>query len=526
MTKPAWFSLPVYASVLGIVATGAGMSMVQEQQEAGKDKAPSTQKYDLARAKFYGPDSCAGCHSPPAKFSTDFVQLNEYETWFQKDKHSLAYKILEDDRAQRMGKILHMAPTKSAACLNCHAMNFPEDRQGDQFSIKNGVTCDGCHGPAQHWFGEHTQKSWRLKPGPEKEEMGMVDVRDPLKRARLCLSCHLGNVAEGKVVTHEMYAAGHPPLPGVDVATFSRILPQHWRDLKDIPFLNKPKLEKLPKGIPDDQALKAKLNELYHLESAAFEQTKMETIGGLAAFEESMLLVANIAEGKAEKLKVRWPELAQFDCYACHHELKTPSWRQQRGYAGPPGRPQLRPWPTTLVRLGIRHAAGSDDASFLKATLAFEGGLKELEMAFNRQPFGQASEVAALARKLASTADRLRTQALAKKLDGNSSRLLLHDLVSLKGPVLYDFDSARQISWAFERMSVEADAKLAGDTQIVERLKELRRDLKLDLYAGKVPIESQLAEGLRRLNEYDPDRFARNLAVLKKRVDTLLPREK
>jgi hypothetical protein len=30
----------------------------------------------------------------------------------------------------------------------------------------------------------------------------------------------------------------------------------------------------------------------------------------------------------------RWPELAMAhsDCYACHHDLQSPSWRQARGY--------------------------------------------------------------------------------------------------------------------------------------------------------------------------------------------------
>jgi hypothetical protein len=500
---------------LGIVAAGAGLSMVQE-------KAAPAQTYDLAKAKFYGPDSCAGCHSPPAKFPTDFVQLNEYETWSQKDKHSLAYKVLEDRRARDMGKILKITPAKSDACLNCHAMNFPEDRQGDQFSIKNGVTCDGCHGPAQHWFGEHTQKSWRLKSGSEKEAMGMADVRDPLKRTRLCLSCHLGSVAEGKVVTHGMYAAGHPPLPGVDVATFSRLLPQHWRDLKDVPFLKNPKLEKLPKGIPEEKTLRTKLKDLYHLDAAAFEQTRMEAISGLATFQESMRLTADIAEGKADKLKLGWPELAQFDCYACHHELKTPSWRQQRGYTGPPGRPQLRPWPTVLVRLGIVHAAGTDEP-FLKLKQPFEASLKDLEKAFHSQPFGAAPEVAARARKLAALTDQLLNAALAKKFDLSSARLLLHDLITFDGPVIYDFDSARQISWAFQRISGEADAKLAQDTQIAEIVKELKRDLKLDLYTGRAPIEGGLVEGLKRLNEYNPEQFGKKLEALRNRVKALVP---
>ena len=30
------------------------------------------------------------------------------------------------------------------------------------------------------------------------------------------------------MVTHEMYAAGHPPLPGFEIATFCSQMPPHW----------------------------------------------------------------------------------------------------------------------------------------------------------------------------------------------------------------------------------------------------------------------------------------------------------
>ena len=39
-------------------------------------------------------------------------------------------------------------------------------------------------------------------------------------RAKLCSACHVGNVEDGKLVTHEMYAAGHPPLPGIEIVAF------------------------------------------------------------------------------------------------------------------------------------------------------------------------------------------------------------------------------------------------------------------------------------------------------------------
>ena len=47
-------------------------------------------------------------------------------------------------------------------------------------------------------------------------------MRNPARRAERCTSCHVGSESEGRFVTHEMYAAGHPPLPPVEVMAFSR----------------------------------------------------------------------------------------------------------------------------------------------------------------------------------------------------------------------------------------------------------------------------------------------------------------
>ena len=61
----------------------------------------------------------------------------------------------------------------------------------------------------------------------------MTDLWDPVKRATKCASCHIGNPGEQKVVTHAMYAAGHPPLPGLETATFSDAMPRHWEYLRE-----------------------------------------------------------------------------------------------------------------------------------------------------------------------------------------------------------------------------------------------------------------------------------------------------
>ena len=61
----------------------------------------------------------------------------------------------------------------------------------------------------------------------------MIDVRNPVRRAEQCFSCHIGNVEEGKLVTHAMYAAGHPPLPSIEIESFAKQMPRHWRYLDE-----------------------------------------------------------------------------------------------------------------------------------------------------------------------------------------------------------------------------------------------------------------------------------------------------
>src|SRR5213076_1317723 len=54
------------------------------------------------------------------------------------------------------------------------------------------------------------------------------NLRDPAVRGQFCATCHVGSAADGRVVTHEMYAAGHPPLPPFELGTFMECQPKHW----------------------------------------------------------------------------------------------------------------------------------------------------------------------------------------------------------------------------------------------------------------------------------------------------------
>src|SRR5262249_19882712 len=83
-----------------------------------------------------------------------------------------------------------------------------------------------------------------------------------------------------------------------------------------------------------------------------------------------------------------WPQLmmGQADCYACHHELVRHSWRQVRGYTGPPGRPQVQSWPQALGKLGI--GIDGDDARG-----QFGKQLEAVHAAYNSRPFGDPAQL-------------------------------------------------------------------------------------------------------------------------------------
>jgi hypothetical protein len=451
------------------------------------------QQPDEVPIKYLGANYCARCHTDKGQDSNEYVLLNEYKTWHDKDKHSQAYQKLEGARAQRMGELLKINVTKDDRCLNCHAANVPKDLRYEpmdpndkrRFNIKDGVSCDACHGPSLKWIGPHSIDTWRKVPMEKKEALGMRDVRDPVKRSKLCISCHVGNVAEGKVVTHDMYAAGHPPLPSFEIANFSAEMPRHWRYQKE---------------------KSAAIQKLLKVDPAEHEQTKLAVIGNAMALRATADLLAHQAKlgARAEESKPRWPELAQFDCYACHHELKTPSWRQERGYTGRPGRPPMRTWPLSTALLAIHYADNGDRGELARQ---FNAKRKELDGVLDARPFGKAADVVPAATDLVQSSEGLVSKLLKQKYDQAGSLRLLRHLTDLAAKGIPDYDAARQMAWTFKVIYGELDPKPANHAKVQETLKALGSELQLDLPSGTgKDITGTLAYSLQRLNDYQPSR--------------------
>ena len=196
--------------------------------------------------------------------------------------------------------------------------------------------------------------------------------------------------------------AGHPPLPGFELASFTEQLPKHWRefDTKD---------PKIREQYLDNNE---KTGDIYHKATYKLEnlhQTNSSLIAALVSFSENVKLATALAnpETVTPVTKPNWPELAQFECYSCHHDLQDKSWRQRRALHGAPGRPLLRGLPIPLTVIAVKQAGGDEkkfqelwapvekllDAQafghrdhWIKATGPLTTWLDELALALERKP--------------------------------------------------------------------------------------------------------------------------------------------
>jgi len=177
--------------------------------------------------KSLGVATCASslCHGAVEPWKDSHVLQTEYFTWSRMDKHARAYSVLTNTRSQEIARKLGLKEPahRSALCLDCHAHNVPQQRRGEHFVLSDGITCEGCHGPAEGWIKSHVEQG---ATHADNLARGMYPISDDVERARLCLSCHFGN--RQKFVTHKMMAAGHPRM-SFELDTFTSIEPAHFK---------------------------------------------------------------------------------------------------------------------------------------------------------------------------------------------------------------------------------------------------------------------------------------------------------
>jgi hypothetical protein len=404
-----------------------------------------------------------------------------YDIWKKRDPHAVAAANIDpktNTLAARMADSLGYDVSRKPECLVCHAVDTTPN---DPLAIKGffwqlGVGCEACHGVAEKWFGPHTLPSWHEKLPDEKETLGLVDLRDPAKRAAKCSSCHVGNVTEGKFVTHEMYAAGHPPLLPFEPVTFGRDQPAHWRVPKNVPYIQE---------LSDEKA-----KQLFHAAKDEDYITRSLAVGAVVNLRETARTLEKAAKDLPDGAIL---DFAHFDCFACHHELVTPSQRQARGYTGIPGRPTVRALPTELVDAVLgqlppdRRRQLNDD-------------VRQLRSAYDAHPFGQAKSIAVAAGQLVANCDQWLKDLEAVKYDDAGKRQLISAIMVGKDMDLWDYDTAQQFAWAAR---VLKSYKSAGD-----EWNALRRHALLDAGLGETrKVESSLKQRLKLRYEFDPNAF-------------------
>lgn len=325
----------ILSLAVGLIALLPALAWVDRRAEC-PEPPPLKQSFKRweqeANLKVQGVGSCAAaaCHGGPERGKKG----SEYTTYADYDPHAKAFRVLYNAESKRMHEIMsdafpEMRKYKSAStnplCLKCHGAgpNVDERYQAD------GVGCERCHGPAEKWRTTHYLDDF------DRTTPGFVDMRcDFAARAFACMKCHVGEAAQE--VDHVLIAAGHPRLR-FEYGAYYANYPRHWAPIgeKEID----PSFE-------------------------AFQWALGQLITARAALD---LLVARASDDPAREKN--WPEFAEFDCTACHHDLKRQSPRQDY-YVGQADRgiiPRSRrvgqlPWGTwyyPLLPVLQRHVIGA-----------------------------------------------------------------------------------------------------------------------------------------------------------------------
>ena len=373
--------------------------------------------------RYTGADLCVKCHRSE---QGEWCDVATTAAW-RHDAHSRSHEALSSDneRTRAMEVALGIKAAATASCVACHTHPVDEPAVDEETAVLHaGISCETCHGAGSGYLDPHMQKSWRFLSSAEKQAFGMHDLRNPVAKANNCLSCHLGEVATDRVITHQMYAAGHPPLPAFEMEAFSAGMGRHWKRVWE--------------KSPQIQELAAKAG--YATEGSS--ELERSLVGSLVALQESVHLARDYAAAAETNAKDRpWPELAVYDCQACHHVLAVPSWRQEAGYGQlVPGRPSLVRWPRGLAAVAFEQAGMATDVDAL---------LSPVVGVLNSRPFGTADGLRRVAEDSGREIDQA-IEALARwrrdETLADRERVAIEQILAA-GQNVGDFESARLLAW-------------------------------------------------------------------------------
>ena len=418
---------------------------------------------DSTKPLFVGAAGCsaASCHGGRE------ILGGEYTHWATHDSaHRRAYNVLLSDVSRTMAtKLGIVAAHKETRCLACHSMDAGATNSdstvavhaasvhGPRFAIEFGVACESCHGAAGQWLARHTERSWKNLSDHQKSEFGFRNLRSLAERADACIACHVGSPRA--TVDHDLIAAGHPRL-NFELSAYHAMLPKHWNESAA--------LRQQP-----DQELKlwmlGQVNSAKAVADIAFNRAEAE----MSAKREPGLSQHVI------------PDLAEFDCHACHHDLAERTWRGRLFASKNIGEPQWGSWsiaPATWL------ARQSKPVLKLDLSAAANSLSQWTQLMQNSKLRGvQASELATVAGKTRTDLSAWSRMLESSHCDADQAQLFLRQLLATES------DAAFAITW--EGQTQRYLALIAAHQSL--------RDLSFDTSAS--PSQSVSANSLTELQK-------------------------
>ncbi|MCC6510213.1 MAG: hypothetical protein IT423_13995 [Pirellulaceae bacterium] len=474
---------------------------------------------------------CGFCHYEAGnEFASRLSELSrfiELKLWLEKDKHAIARQRIEpipteqqaghlaDLRAkmatasqqaisipdywlgpsnalsaricQQLGKNVNTPDGYQwfcESCLTCHGGYEVQKSVANQGNKPKppGISCSYCHQEANgntQWIDLHagltTTDKWRALTPQQKATVGMRDLTPARDQAELCFQCHIGNIDKGMFVTHEMYAAGHPPLPAVELRTLIEEMPRHWQT-------------------PQDLLGKAR-------------DTHTIAVGALVAEKQWIELMVGAAASK------HWGDYALYDCSACHHELRNDSRRQALRSPGAPGRPRMIEWPHPGA-IAVTDSLGNK---------SFKSSLDQLHAAIKKRPFGDRQAVAQIGQTLSNQITESLDHLTLDRLPANYSQRLLSALCDTSAESLLDYQTARCVNWTArglvqavgeqDKELSDAEKRLAMLGQIMgpDGNKRVAVTQSLPATQSEIIYPDFVERELQRQQAYDSDAFTTQL---------------
>lgn len=424
--------------------------------------------------------ACIECHRKKDANQTELIQASLYlgvpvaegQRALDADVHALAVgKIWNNDGSlsKAFEDIVNNLEWKAGSndvqtkCLTCHAGLQTNNSIGlgrplsevlvDRSApFADAIGCEACHGRGDKYENLHVQANWLAQSASFKKGFGFYDLENSAIAAEVCMSCHLGNRAQSKFVTHDMYAAGHPPLPPFDLAKFlEKTCAKHWKDLdeKSAAWAASPsssdgiRREYLLQHFRFDASTDSKTDDSLSLvlmnESiqSHFRKTQQSLVGQIVSSIVNHDLMFESATQEAQ-----WGDYANYDCVGCHQTL----YKSLRSSFNPPGRVPGRPQRSRWTELD----PGLVSLGFPSELLPSQ---KLVESNLNLKPFGSANGIqTALATYPAlreSVWDQVELQARTPlRLD--QAKSWMRSYLAVKQKSLGNEWVAKQVFWTLE----------------------------------------------------------------------------